>query len=159
MTKKAIIKKKLSKITISQEISGKEGSFGVYVQISSKLGIKIVGGTSVEKHFKEYLKEAIHEARNLREARKRVSFVPRCYGVQSFKIDGKSRIGILMQHLGKKRLENMNINNDYDVRHCLKNRLLKVNILHDDLHNANVMFYKGRYYVIDFGQVTIIKSQ
>jgi RIO-like serine/threonine protein kinase len=78
--------------------------------------------------------------------------VPRCYGVRIVRRGKSFRVGILMQHLGNKRLADLSlpdkkISGIYDKLH---DGLISFGVEHKDLHDENIMFFKNKFYAIDF---------
>lgn len=128
------------------------GSYGEYFKLSSQRGIKILAG-----RFNSYVgaigsptyAEASAEAFLLKVAEK-TKLVPKCYGVQIVQIGKRYAIGIVMQHLGGRMLEDTdNVDND-SVIQDLEKKMKKHGFEMGDLHAGNVMYYKRKYWVIDF---------
>lgn len=133
------------------------GVYSKYYQLSRRRGIKILRGRykTIER-AKLNIKyvEAQTEVMNLKIAKDRYFFVPKCYGVKIIKIKNTYCIGILMEHLGKETLEEYSsfypINPDRIIRK-LELALKKAKIHHDDLHELNIMYHNCNWYAIDFG--------
>lgn len=143
------------------------GSFGTYYQISAKKGIKLYIGACDpdDEYLQHVLKCAYNEVYAYREARKRYPFVPKCYGVQVIKTKYGFQVGIILQHLGDKTLADVGYGriHEYDESRSsspFKNRypcdelskqLADKGIYHGDLHGRNLMYYRHKLWVIDFG--------
>lgn len=134
------------------------GVFSKYYQLSRRRGIKILRGRykTIEraKLSMRYV-EAHSEVMNLKIAKDRYFFVPKCYGVKIVKIKNTYSVGILMEHLGKETLEEYSSFHPIDPNRIVRklySDLKKVKITHDDLHNLNVMYHKYGWYAIDFGK-------
>lgn len=138
------------------------GEFGDYVQLTRGRGIKLIGRefkTAEDAYCSDNFAEAKEEADLLREAQAS-KVVPKCYGVRVIRHGKHFRVGILMQHLGKKRVSDMNINEDEfnQIRARLWEKLFDSGIEHNDLHDKNVMFYRKKFYAIDFSPDCIMRS-
>ena len=88
-------------------------------------------------------------------------FTPRCYGLVIFKYNRNFRIGLILQHLGEKRMvdvkheyrndRGISIENRADrISDLLYKRLEKKGIRHSDIHSRNIMYFQKRFWVIDF---------
>jgi tRNA A-37 threonylcarbamoyl transferase component Bud32 len=128
------------------------GSFGSYYQLSGAVGVKVLHGvrfTSMKKALaSRTYRLAAKEASLLCQAEES-GVVPKCYGVTLVKEGNKYGVGILMQHLGTKTLSMSGACESvaYDT---VNEALREIGIVHDDLHNRNIMVYRGKYYAIDF---------
>lgn len=135
----------------------------MYIQISDKLGIKILhnyGYSSVRKCEKSYsYKNAIREAKIQRAAFKS-GRVAKVFGVRSVKVNGDYFPGIEMEHLPGNTIADLGYNYDQISRiRAMLNRILrKLDIRHGDLHSGNIMKCGRKYYAIDFGQAFLNKG-
>lgn len=137
------------------------GSFGTYHVLNAEQGIKVLPECS-ETIAKAKLtcdyEDAKAEAYALNRA-KTSGIAPKCFGVRIVqdKASGLYYSGIVMQDLGQTTLYDRMCNGivddrrAYEIKERLRKELLKFGIEHDDLHEENIMFYKGKYYAIDFG--------
>lgn len=138
-------------ITLPNRMTG-GGSFGEYYPLSKGVGVKVL--------YRKYktLKKAVNSAtykQALKEAQllamaQESGVVPRCYGVTIVKDGNKYGVGILMQHLGNKTLENASEHEMSKAYDEVNDALLDIGISHYDLHEHNIMKYRGKYYAIDF---------
>lgn len=160
MNSSTIITKRLKKITHSSLLDAPHGSNGTYIQLSKKRGIKITmskypdKGSAIRSYEFRYV---CKEADALRSARARYRYVPKCYGVEIVKIEDYYTIAIVLQHIGTQTLlekltKEEDINEDEIIQYVYK-ELRKRGIVHWDVHAKNIMFYKGRYWAIDFAGV------
>lgn len=148
------------------------GSYAEYIQISPKKGIKLYYAkcdSTTEPTFKRTLQMAHYEVYFYKLARERYPFVPKCYGVQVIKVKDRYnsdvfRIGIVLQHLGNTTLSDVgygrNDSSPFAGRYPateLNTKLKSRGIYHGDLHDGNVMYYKGQLWVIDFGHAELIQ--
>ncbi len=102
---------------------------------------------------------ALLEYFTMAKASKRVSIVPKPYGVYVILFRNFYRVGILMQHISGISLEKKlkkekkhikGIHFDYPIIQKLKVILKKKGIFHYDLHDDNIIYSKGKYWVIDW---------
>lgn len=137
---------------------GPSGCYGMYIQITNKLGVKVVGcGYKNRNVSLEEMKTTALEARTAKKVRKVYKNTPKCYGVRVFRIEDRWYTCILYQHLGKVRMHDLD---DVDISittEAIKDKLKQKHIHHDDLHSKNIMFFKGKFWVIDMGQVWFTK--
>lgn len=156
MTKTEISISKILNGTLRKSFRG-SGVYSKYYQLSKTKGIKILTGRykTIEK-AKLSIKyvEAHTEVMNLKIAKERYFFVPKCYGVKIVKIKNTYSVGILMEHLGKETLEEYSSFHPIDPERIvrkLESALKKAKIYHTDLHELNIMYHKCAWYAIDFG--------
>lgn len=156
-------KKILRKFRISSLLP--QGITSQYIQLTPKKGIKICKTpflSTTSDHFLTTYKVFLGEFRNIKAARKRYPFIPKCYGIKTLKINGFYYVGLVLQHLGTttyrehvKRFPykyKENYKNDLDD---LRSYLYAQGINHCDLHGENVMVYRNNYWIIDFEEVQI----
>lgn len=166
MNKQTQLQKKLNKRLQEMQLDGRpRGSYGIYVKLTDKMGIKFVDyhfNKAKDRYYKEKLKEAYIEANNQKKARKLFKFIPKCYGVRVLKTGNTLKIGILMQHIGNDTLERLSNlgtvpqKRRYQITENIIRGMQKRGISHDDIHAKNIMLYKGNYYAIDFGYITFV---
>jgi tRNA A-37 threonylcarbamoyl transferase component Bud32 len=164
MTTKTIEKRINKQINSS---SMKRGSYGSYFHLGDNLGIKLYHRNEyVYKkaddsiYLETYLYEAKKEYNNIISARRRYPLIPKTYGIRILKIKGEMRVGILLQHLSNKTLSKQYIEGGISAMITkIENKLKTLGILHTDIHGDNVMFYKGLYYIIDFGASHVSLSE
>lgn len=142
------------------------GVFGKYFQLSSKLGIKIIGRGMKSK--KNLLKSkniflAAKEATYLKLAEKS-GISPKVHDVVIARYKGKYYPGILMQHIKGKTVYNYDPTIDFKVTNhgvissrgtkrpigFVKSKLKKCKIVHKDAHYNNMIVNKSSIKVIDF---------
>ena len=133
------------------------GGNGIYIQLSKKRGIKIL--RYEYESYEEIIRYNSHikvyeEARAMKMAKRLYPYIPECYGVKLFKINGFYTIGILLQHLGDVRIGDI-MDDPCDTCLELERELYELGIQHNDVHSHNVMYFKQKYWVIDFGCVKI----
>jgi tRNA A-37 threonylcarbamoyl transferase component Bud32 len=151
-------------ITKKQIEEAPGGAFGKYVKLSPSLGIKLIytkgeyyddmrkfkGFRSISKAIQSWTwREANIEADFLFAAQES-GVVPRCYGATVVLVGSRYHIGILMQHLGGKALADHENYDSVEVFNYLHDRLEDLGIYHGDLHEDNIMVYRGKYYAVDF---------
>jgi RIO-like serine/threonine protein kinase len=130
------------------------GAHGSYVKLSPSLGVKIIHSVKFNNIAKAYRSRAYRNA--LREAYiLNVAFesgvVPRCYGVTLVRVKKGYRVGVLMQHLGSTPLFESEFCDKFsEAFDEINDRLIELGIVHNDIHDENVMVYRGKFYVIDF---------
>lgn len=142
----------LTRIVREKNSSG-AGCYGSYFILSSSKGMKILREKydDYEDVMESYaLQSAIKEASLLKEARSRYEYIPKCYGVRIIEKDGKYRVGIILQHLDGKLGGQCEHYEERDVRRELEKQLEKKGITHNDLHSENCIWYKEKWWVIDF---------
>jgi RIO-like serine/threonine protein kinase len=142
------------------------GAFGRYVKLSPSLGIKLIytkhdyygdnaskrlkGFRSIAKAIQSWAwREANIEA-DLLFAAQDSGVVPRCYGATVVMVGSRYHVGILMQHLGGKPLSEHENYDSVEVFDYLHDKLEELGIYHGDLHEDNIMVYRGKYYAVDF---------
>jgi hypothetical protein len=148
------IYKKLKNVSRIREIKGSSsGCGGTYFQIDSKKGIKLCCEEyNTIKQAYHYFYRVNSEFKAAIETRKRMPLVPKTFSIKLITLpNGCYTWGIIQQHLGSSTLYDFNGN----IIPKLRRKLKKVGIQHNDLHERNVMFYKGKHYVIDFGSIDI----
>jgi hypothetical protein len=149
------IHKSLSKAKRNHK--GPEGQYGFYIKLNSRFGIKFVSYADTKEDAMQGVlyEKAKEEVELLREVSDRCDFVPKCYGLVVVEFDGSWRCGIVMQHLGEKtawhvykssRLE-YKVNN---LVYKIKNKLSMVGVINHDVHGANLMRYKRKWWSIDY---------
>lgn len=134
------------------------GCSGRYIQLTKRIGIKVYycDYETRESAIKYGVKEAAHEAKMARKIRKIYHNVPRCFGVKILKIEDKWHVGILLQHLGDERISDVKEKIDpYRVVDSIRSQFDRRKIYHSDLHHNNVMYFKGKFWVIDLLSVEI----
>lgn len=146
-------------ITISQkQLKGISGVHGEYVKLSNQMGVKLIHSRlfkSQSQALRSYAwKLAMQESQNLQWAFDS-GVAPRSYGVSLVKVGSGFRVGVLMQHLGATPLANSEFYESVDVFNDISERLGEVGIVHYDLHEDNVMVYRGKCYAIDFSPESI----
>lgn len=129
------------------------GVSGSYLRISRKIGIKIVG----------HINDAEKEFKNLYDGYKRSKLVPKPLFFGKLKInfypdikpnkDGLS-VCIFMEHIIGRHPDWDDCNNDK-----LYNDLESLGIIHEDLHNENIIIEKGIYRPIDFRWIKFKKEK
>ncbi len=152
-----VLEKKIEKSLKKNQKLGlsPKGEYGFYVKVNSRYGIKFVGmgyDTKEEVMERQAYKLAKEEAALLQEASSRCDFIPKCYGVVVAFFREAWRAGIVMKHLGKKRLGDVYLR-DWKidrVRFRLKEKMAELGIVHRDLHGGNVMRHAGKWWAIDF---------
>lgn len=137
------------------------GVYGFYYRISKLRGIKVFqdGYESIKllKESQTY-KDAIQEKKLLDQLIKRKSKItPKCYGIKIVLRDNYYHIGIVLRHLGNITLFDRDLHPDKEdeIIDKLNDKLSNYNLIHGDLHNRNVMYYKRKYWAIDFTPVNI----
>jgi tRNA A-37 threonylcarbamoyl transferase component Bud32 len=138
------------------------GGNGIYIQLSSKRGIKILRHCEY-KSFEELIRydamrSMYQEAAVMKRAKVLYPYIPNCYGVRMLKVDSFYTIGIIIQHLGNKRIGDV-LENYPSIIVDLERTFWKLGINHHDMHANNVMYFRGKYWVIDFGYVTITRKR
>jgi len=141
-----------------KQLEGIAGVHGEYVKLSPQMGIKLIHSklfrTQAKAMRSQAWKLAMQESRYLQLAFES-GVVPRSYGVSLVKVRSGFRVGVLMQHLGATPLCNSEFYDSLEVFDDINERLLEVGISHADLHEDNVMVYRGKYYAIDFSPQSI----
>lgn len=138
-----------------------QGAHGIYYKLNNTLGVKIIRSKTF-KTVREANKSrahgrAIRESELLTEALES-GVVPRCYGVTLVKVRNGYRVGILMQHLGNKRLAETEHIERGDIYEDIHEKLMELGIDHGDLHEDNIMVYRGKFYAIDFSPQCVSSS-
>lgn len=144
------------------------GCYGNYYSYSYKKGVKLYHETFLS--YREAIKSRSFRDANLehlyyRMAKQRFSCIPYSYGVQIIMIGYKFYIALFLEHVGKQTLGNVygdneaNKNKMSSVIQKLKKLLEDRGISHTDLHSRNVMYWKGKFYVIDFSPSYIRVTQ
>jgi len=134
------------------------GCYGSYYKLSKYRGIKLLFKEfqTIEKLKNSIIyKKAKKECKILKTLTKRkCNFTPKCYGLKIIKFDNHYRIGIILKDLGNTSLFNID-----KIESNEKNRMIrnfgkelrqKYKIINKDIHDGNIMFYKGKFWVIDF---------
>lgn len=135
---------------------GPSGCYGTYIQLTKKLGVKVIGCGSIHRNvvIEEDMKHTAKEAKTAKKVRRIYKNTPKCYGIRMFKAKERYYACILYQHLGKIRVYDIK---DWDraemATENMREQLKKRNIYMDDLHKKNIMFFKGKFWLIDMGQV------
>lgn len=144
------------------------GAYGTYYYVGEGKGVKVFNNPdSYETHSfstpgeaRDSLawQDAEMEARYLRIAQPS-GVVPKCYGAKVIRTeDGKYAVGIVLEHLGRmtlrRKLPRGHRRQDAIYEKLLK-QLGKYGVNHYDLHPENVMWYKGKFYAIDFSHECI----
>lgn len=148
-------------LTTKKKLSG--GSFSTYYRVSRARGLKVLKGSyrSLQAAYNSYGFQMAKEESDLLEIAAYSGVTPECFGVRVARSGSRYRVGILMQHLGNKRLSDLNLSCakmsaiydklDYELSHA--------GIDHNDLHLDNIMFHKGKFYAIDFSpEVTTVND-
>jgi RIO-like serine/threonine protein kinase len=140
-------------ITI-QENTGSGGAHGKYVKLSQSLGVKVIHSDKFPTIQKAYRSHAYKLARKEAEILTLAfesGVVPKCYGVTLLKVGRGYRVGVLMQHLGSTTLDESEFYDRYTEAYDLINdSLMDVGIRHMDLHEDNILVYRGKLYAVDF---------
>ena len=130
------------------------GQYGTYFRIGKKRGLKVLRGTfrSIQSAYNSATFDLAKEEASLLEMAYESGVAPKCFGVRIAKRGSVFRVGILMQHLGNKTLADLNLDEDKEskIHDRLKLELEVVGLDHCDLHNRNIMFYKSKFYAVDF---------
>lgn len=146
---------------LTQQLKGRqskgEGCFGAYYQISKRRGVKVFFDDSystIEEaiNSREY-KKAVKESNILQTLTKRGSdFTPKSYGVKIIKKDGFYRIALVMQHLGTTDIcdRDLDKKKENKIIKSLRKKLRELKFNHTDLHTNNVMWFRKKYWAIDF---------
>lgn len=146
-------------ITLTKEqLDRVTGVHGAYVKLSNTMGIKVIHSKPFRTQAKAYrsqaYKLAVRESYNLQVAYDS-GVVPRCYGIMLVKTKAGYRVGVLMQHLGATPLAKSDFYDSHEVFDDLTERLKEVGIYHADLHEDNIMVYRGKFYAVDFSPQSI----
>lgn len=146
-------------ISLTNKQASSGGCYGRYYKIDSKIGLKVLrgkGSGSIDKLLRSrQWREAKREAKLL-ELAQATGIVPKCYGVFIVEKDGRFFAGIAMQHLGNTTLGESSISY-WDIAEDVNDKLDSVGIAHGDLHDENMMVYRNKIYVIDFGLAYQVK--
>ncbi len=137
------------------------GSNGVYIQLSSKRGVKILRyeHPSIDSIIQCNIHKLVYEeARTMKRAKQLYPYIPECYGVKMFKIYNFYTMGIIIQHLGNKRISDVT-DDCYPTIERLEKELYAFGICHNDIHSNNIMYFKNKYWVIDFDDVYFNESK
>lgn len=141
------------------------GISGTYIKLSKGKGVKLLHATcdTWEEALSVY-KDALHEIRMMKAARKIYPFIPKCYGVKIFKFKGYIgyyKVGIILQHLGDTTLRSTlrKVRNSGSIIDDVAFHLEKQGFVHGDLHTSNIMVYRGKYWIIDFEAAHLIEKQ
>lgn len=150
-------------ISVSIMDSENSGCFGSYHRVGKDMGIKVLEGcfeTEADAKNSCNWQDAQEEAYAMRRAQKS-GIAPKCYGVyvvrNSDSAEGNYYVGILMQHLGQNLLGHrmdkgiVSGMRQEDIQDEIRKKLLKVGVEHGDLHRENVIYFKRKYYALDFG--------
>lgn len=153
MAKRREIKRRLKIIRVKGR--SRSGVYGSYYQLNRTSGVKMLHErVSSMKNLKfplSLLRSVENEFRLLKRAAKK-KLAPKPRYICLVERNKKFGLGIVQQHLGNTRLADLpHINHDF-IADDLYRKLRKLKIEHCDLHNENVMFRRGRYYAIDFGE-------
>jgi|GEM_PF-5556526 len=146
-------------LTQEHEILSISGIHGAYIKLSPSVGIKIVHSPAYRSKAKAYRSRAYRRAKEESETLQyayETGVVPRCYGVMLVKVKSGFRVGVLMQHLGTLTLSNSEFYDNADVFDDINDKLKEIGIFHGDLHEDNVMVYRGKFYAIDFAPNCVI---
>jgi tRNA A-37 threonylcarbamoyl transferase component Bud32 len=136
--------------------STKSGVYGKYVPISNTRGVKILKAkfSSLKRLYRsEKYYRATEEVNMLKVLNARnCDFVPKCYGLRIIQVGKNYHIGILLQHLGNVQLNDLRLENGRDERiwNRIEKQIEKFGFSHSDIHTSNIMFYKNKYWLIDF---------
>lgn len=131
-----------------------EGDYGSFFKIDKGIGVKVL--TQDFDTLEELLKSKTWEyARNeatMLEAAFCTGIVPECYGPAPVLRRGKYYAGIVMQALGRTTLYRRCMAEDHEesVKDTLKSILSDHGFIHKDLHANNIMWYRRKYWAIDF---------
>lgn len=159
-------------LTKAQILDAPGGSFGRYVKLSNSVGIKLIytngkyegenalrklkGFRSVAEAMRSWTwREANMEADILFQAQES-GVVPICYGATVVMVGSRYHIGILMQHLGGKPLSETSHYGEADVYEYLYEKLEECGVSHGDLHEDNIMVYRGKFYAVDFSPYCVM---
>lgn len=130
------------------------GAHGYYIKLSPSLGVKVIHSPIYRNKTKAYKSFAWREARleaRILDMAFETGIVPRCYGATIVRVKGGYRLGVLMQHLGNKTLgESAHYYDESDISVAIHEKLEEIGIYHQDLHEDNIMVYRGKFYAIDF---------
>lgn len=131
-----------------------QGAFGKYFQVTPTRGVKVLRGSfrNLESAYNSHIFDMAREESEILKVAQNSGVVPKCYGVRIVRRGNRYYVGILMQHLGNKRLSDMKVSVDKEsqIYDDLNDALEDAGIGHNDLHAGNIMYYKGKYYAIDF---------
>lgn len=146
-------------ITLPKSVKTPSGAYGSYFRIGRKRGLKVLRGSfrSMAAAYNSPEFDLAKEEAELLKLAEDSGVVPECFGVRVVKRGTVFRVGILMQHLGNKTLADLNQDEMYeaDIHDQLKDALDHCGINHGDLHTRNIMFFKGKFYAIDFSPEAI----
>lgn len=140
-------------LTNEQQNSSISGLHGTYLKLSPSVGVKIIHSPTYRSKSKAYLSRAFRRAREESDTLQyayETGVVPRCYGAVLVKVKSGFRVGVLMQHLGTLTLSNSEFYDCAAVYYDIKDKLRELGIFHNDLHDDNIMVYRGKCYAIDF---------
>lgn len=154
------------KLPLKTHTHSPSGSYGSYIQLTAKKGIKIfdrgqfltkeeakAGHTYIDAKEEKEVYDYLHA--------KGCDFIPVCYNVAFIKIGEFWRVGLILQHLGNVRL--YDYSREYDERYKVINeieeKLNDLGVYHKDVHDQNIMHYEGRFWAIDFGKKYITYLQ
>lgn len=137
---------------------GYAGVHGTYYKLSPHVGIKLIHSKvypSVKRALaSRAFRLASDEAAILVHAEE-TGVVPKCYGVTVVSVKSGFRVGVLMQHLGQTTLADTEHYDDADIYDQLMESLEEVGIYHGDLHEDNIMVYRGKFYAVDFSPESV----
>jgi RIO-like serine/threonine protein kinase len=135
------------------------GSYGEYFKLGKGKGVKLLRGRweTKAKALNSRAWRLANKEADLLDIAKDSKVVPKCYGAKIVKSDKQFRVGIVMQHLGNTTLNETGLMDEEhsDVRDILMEALEDVGIIHTDLHGDNIMYYRKKFYAIDFTPFTI----
>lgn len=145
-------------LTNSQLNKTLEGVHGGYIKLSPSVGIKIIHSRIYKSRAKAFRSRTYYLANEEAEILK-VAYdsgvVPRCYGPTVIAVPGGFKVGVLMQHLGSLTLSESVFYEDNEIYDNITERLGELGIKHFDLHEDNIMVYRGKFYAIDFSPESI----
>ncbi len=146
-----------------------KGFYARYYKLNNDLGMKLFNDSFVYKQsakLSNVYENALMEHRNLVKVKKLIDIVPKSYGVHVVFYRNKYRIGLLMQHLDGIELEKKLMQEgkhekfkhwEYPVQKKIRRKLEAKGILHDDLHDSNIIYSKGKYWVIDWSKESYVR--
>lgn len=136
-----------------ENLDSLEGIHGEYFKLSDQVGVKVIhskGYPSIKKLVSSNaFQKAKREAEILMIAEE-TGVVPKCYGLTVVKSKSGFRAGVLMQHLGQVTLADSDQYDNSEIYDYLVESLKEVGIKHWDLHEDNIMVYRGKMYAVDF---------
>lgn len=140
------------------------GCSGAYIQVSKDIGVKIYGYPERQiSDLTHHIEWAETEHKRLKRTKIAYKYVPKSYGVKIFNTKSGYRVGLVMQHVGdttlkdlrRKRVPYLNKKVFLDktadiIINKLRRKIRHKGQSHNDLHAKNVIYDKGKFWVIDW---------